>query len=92
MGRSSAAAVPHVNKSAVRTSTERMEPPVETGAIALFCNRRQRNDNPDTSEGKAAELQKSGRLLLPGASRTAGIPFCCPAGSNRAFVLITSDR
>ena len=37
-------------------------------------------------------FQKSGRLLLPGASRTAGIPFCCPAGSNRAFVLVTYDR
>ena len=35
---------------------------------------------------------KSGGLLLPGALRTAGIPFCCPAGSNRAFVLVTSGR
>jgi hypothetical protein len=29
----------------------------------------------------------SGRLLLPGASRTAGIPFCCPVGSDRAFLV-----
>jgi hypothetical protein len=28
----------------------------------------------------------SGELLLPGAPRTAGIPFCCPVGSNRAIL------
>lgn len=42
--------------------------------------------------GVVAVIKESGRLLLPGASRTAGIPFCCPAGSNRAFVLITYGR
>ena len=29
-------------------------------------------------------MKESGRLLLPGASRAAGIPFCCPVGSDRA--------
>ena len=29
----------------------------------------------------------SGELLLPGAPRTAGIPFCCPVGSDRALAL-----
>ena len=36
--------------------------------------------------------EESGGLLLPGAPRTAGIPFCCPVGSDRAFVLVTYDR
>ena len=35
------------------------------------------------------DIGKGGRLLLPGASRTAGIPFCCPVGSDRAFVHLT---
>ncbi len=30
--------------------------------------------------------RESGELLLPGAPRTAGIPFCCPVGSDRAIL------
>jgi len=33
------------------------------------------------------EVEEGGRLLLPGASRAAGIPFCCPVGSDRALAL-----
>ncbi len=34
-------------------------------------------------------LKKGGELLLPGAPRAAGIHFCCPVWSNRAFVNLT---
>ncbi len=31
--------------------------------------------------------KESGGLLLPGVPRAAGIPFCCPVGSDRALAL-----
>src|SRR5215216_5732244 len=37
------------------------------------------------------EMKGSGELLLPGAPRAAGIPFCCPVGSDRAFVFVTQS-
>jgi len=34
-----------------------------------------------------AELEKSEGFCCPAPSEAAGIPFCCPVGSNRALAL-----
>ncbi len=47
---------------------------------------------PPLKEGR---IRKSGGLLLPGAPRTAGVRFCCPARPGRAFGqcnLVREDR
>ena len=38
------------------------------------------------------EIMESGGLLLPGAPRTAGFPFCCPVGSEPRYLGVTLGR
>ena len=58
-------------------------------AIEYVAPMREYNADKANMKGtEGAERQgKRGGLLLPGALQTAGIPFCCPVGSNRALAL-----
>ena len=46
----------------------------------------------DAARFAARRDEKSGGFCCPAPLEAAGIPFCCPVGSDRAFVFVTSGR
>lgn len=47
---------------------------------------------PPSRDHAAGITVKVEGLLLPGALRTAGFPFCCPAGSEPRYFGVTLGR